>query len=234
MPDPIRDLGRKLLRQGVSRRHVARIVRELGEHRDDLEAEGRAAGQSPDAARSAACEKLGNINAPGGELVATRRRSYWCGRHPLISFVLAPLPMFFLLFLGILWLWGEASGLIAWTEHQEEGLPMPDWAAVRVGFYAALCMALTISAGFICLLARRCCCGLKWTLIGCSVFFGQALFLHTGFTPPRGVPGHGNFWIGYGIGRLNRPELIACVVPLVLFILYCFAVRRAQLRSEHS
>src|SRR5436190_696117 len=82
-------------------------------------------------------------------LMAAKRRSYWWGRHPVVSFVLLPLPMFFLLFLGILWLWGEASGLIAWTEHKE-GLAEPDWAAVRVGFYTTLSAALTISAGFIC------------------------------------------------------------------------------------
>jgi hypothetical protein len=148
----------------------------------------------------------------------------------VLSFVLLPLPMFFLLFLGILWLWGEASGLIARTEHKE-GLAEPDWAAVRVGFYATLCVAHTISAGFICYLTRRCSCGLKWTLIGCAVFLGQALFLRTGFTPPQGVPAHGNFWIGFGIGGLNQPELIAWIVPLILSVLYCFAVRRAQLHE---
>ena len=37
--DPIKELGRKLLRQGVPRRHAVRIVQELLEHRDDLEAE---------------------------------------------------------------------------------------------------------------------------------------------------------------------------------------------------
>lgn len=230
MPDPIQELGRALLRQGVPRRYAARIVRELSEHRDDLEAEGLAAGQPPDEARSAAREKLGDINEVAKELLAAKRRSYWWGRHPVVSFVLLPLPLFFLLFLGILWLWGETSGLIAWTEHKEAGLPEPDWAAVRVGFYAALCAALTISAGFICFLARRCCCGLKWTLIGCAVFLGQAFFLRTGFTPPQGVPAHGSFWIGYGMGGLNRPELVAWIVPLVLFVLYCFAVRRAPLQ----
>ena len=100
--DPIRELGRKLLRQGVPRRHAVRIVQELVEHRDDLEAEGRAAGHSLEAARSAASEKLGDIDELAEELLATRRRSYWCGRHPLISFVLLLLPAFLLLFIGFL------------------------------------------------------------------------------------------------------------------------------------
>src|SRR5438046_2393226 len=97
--DPIQELGSKLLRQGVPRRHAARIVQELVDHRDDLEAEGRAAGQPLEAARSAAREKLGDIDELAEELLATRRRSYWCGRHPLISFVLLPIPAFLLLFL---------------------------------------------------------------------------------------------------------------------------------------
>ena len=226
--DPIQELGRKLVRQGMPRRYVIRIVQELVEHRDDLEAESLAAGQPPDSARSAAREKLGDIDELAKELLAAKRRSYWFGRHPVVSFILLPLPIFILLFLGILWLWGETSGLIAWTENRGK-LPEPDWDAVRVGFYAALCVAFTLSTGFICFLARRCCCGLEWSLIGCTVFLGHALFFRTGFTPPQGGPGTGNFWIGYSTGAPNLPELIAWTAPLLLFVLYCCLIRRAPL-----
>jgi hypothetical protein len=227
--DPIQELGRKLVRQGVPGRYVARVVRELTEHREDLEGEARAGGQSPDAARSAAGDKLGDIDELAKELLATRRRSYWWGRHPLVSFVLLPLPMFILSFFGILWLWGEASGLFAWSEHRHT-LPEPNWAAVRVGFYAVLCVAFTISVSFICYLARRCCCGLKWTLIGCGIFFVQGYFFRTGFTPPHGPePASGNFWIGYWSTGPSLPELTAWAVPLLLFVLYCYIARRAPL-----
>jgi len=225
--DPIQELGRKLLRRGVPRRHAVRIVQELIEHRDVLEAEGRAAGQSLEAARSAASEKLGDIDELAEELLATRRRSYWCGRHPLISFVLLPLPAFLLLFIGLLFLGAQVSGVMSWSEHKES-LPEPNWAAVRVGFYSVLCMAVTITAAFTCYLARRCCCGFKWAVIGCAVVFVHALLFNTGFVQPNGT-GYGFVWIGYRLRWLNFPELIAWAVPVLAFALYYFYLRRAQL-----
>ena len=223
--DPIQELGRKLLRQGVPRRHAVRIVQELVEHRDDLEAEGLAAGQPPGAARSAASEKLGDIDELTKELMAARRRAYWWGRHPLISFVLLPLPAFLLLFLfiGLLFL----GAVMAWSEHKES-LPEPNWAAIRVGFYSVLCMAVTITAAFTCYLARRCCCGFKWAVIGCVVVFVHALLFNTGFVQPNGT-GYGFVWIGYRLRWLNFPELIAWAVPVLTFALYYFYLRRAQL-----
>lgn len=222
--DPIQELGRKLLRQGVPRLHAARIVQELVDHRDDLEAEGRAAGQSLEAARSAAAEKLGDIDELAEELLATRRRSYWCGRHPLISFVLLPVPAFLLLFvlIGLLFL----GAVLAWSELKEN-LPEPNWAAVRVGFYLVLCMAITITAAFMCYLARCCYCGFKWAVTGCAVVFVHALLFHTGFVQPDGA-GHA-IWMGYGLGWLNFPELIAWAVPVLGFGLYYFYPRRTQL-----
>jgi hypothetical protein len=222
--DPIQELGRKLLRQGVPRRHAARIVQELVDHRDDLEAEGRAAGQSLEAARSAASEKLGDIYELAEELLATRRRSYWYGRHPLISFVLLPLPAFLLLFLFIALLF--LGAVMPWSEHQES-LPEPNWAAVRVGVYSVLCMAITITAAFTCYLARRCYCGFRWAMTGCAVVFVHALLFHIGFVQSDGT-GYA-IWMGYGLRWLNFAELIAWAVPVLAFALYYFYLRRAQL-----
>src|SRR2546430_2133460 len=221
--DPIQELGRKLLRQGVPRRHAVRIVQELVEHRDDLEAEGLAAGQPPGAARSAASEKLGDIDELTKELMAARRRAYWWGRHPLISFVVLPLPLFVVLFLGLALLGAEATGVAAWSEDKN-GLPEPNWATVRVGLYSVLCMAITITAASACYLARRCYCGLRWALTGCAVVFVHALFFHTGFVQLHGT-GYG-FLIGYRLGWPTPPELIAWAVPALAFALYYFYLRR--------
>lgn len=232
--DEIADCGRELMRRGLPRTYVARIVEELAEHQDDLEAEGLAAGLPPQDARLAAREKLGDMHALAEELLLARRLSYWWGRHPVVSFVLLPLPIFLLVFIGVLWIWAEASGLIKWSEHRES-LPEPDWAAARIGFYAVLCMAFTSTTTYICYLTRRCCCGLKWAFVGCSLFFVLTLFLHTGFTPPLGPsPAHGNFWISFGVIAPTAPELIAWAVPLFFFILYCVASRRAQLTKTSN
>ena len=228
--DPAGELGRKLLLQGLPRRYVARVVREFDEHRDDLEAEAQATGLSPESARSVARERLGDIDELAKELLATKRRCYWWGRHPLISFVLLPLPLFVFLFLGFVILGAEATGVVAWSEHKDS-LPEPNWAVIRLGFYAVLCMAVTTTAGLTCYLARRCYCGFKWAVTGCAVVFGHALFFHTGFDQPHGAE-YGNFWIGYRLRGLTLPELIAWTVPVIGFVLYYFYLRRAQLTKS--
>ena len=118
------------------------------------------------------------------------------------------------------------GAVMGWSEHNES-LPEPNWAAVQVGYYSVLCMAITITAAFTCYLARRCYCGFRWAMAGCAVVFIHALLFHTGFVQAHGT-GYG-IWIGYGLRWLNFPERIAWAVPVLAFALYYFYLRRAQL-----
>jgi hypothetical protein len=224
--EPTAALRRQLLRQGLPRRYVARVVQELDEHREDLEREACLDGLSRANARAAAEEKLGDVRELAKALVAARRRAYWSGRHPIVSFVLLPLPVFPLLFLGLLFLGAKVSGALAWSENRDS-LPEPNWAVIRFGFYAALGMALAATAGLTWCLARRSHCGLKWARTGCAVVFSHALLFHAGFEQPHGAD-HGYFWIGYRLGGLTLPELIAWTVPLLLFALFYFHSRRER------
>jgi len=229
MPDggSMNELGRKLLRQGFPRPYIAGVVREIFEHREDLEREAQTAGLTRETARSVASEKLGDIDELARALLATRRGFYWWGRHPLITFVALPLPVFLLLFLGLVWLGAQVSGVAAWSAHRDS-LPEPDWAMITAGFYAAFFGAIALTAVIWCHLARRCCCGLKWSLISCFVIFLHGLFFHAGFSPPHGQE-FGNFWIGYHLRASLSPELIAWLTPLVVFGGYYFHSRTAVL-----
>ena len=75
--DPASELGRQLLRQGLPRQYVARVVREFDEHREDLERKARVSGLSLEGTRSAAREKMGDLEEVAKALSATKRRSYW-------------------------------------------------------------------------------------------------------------------------------------------------------------
>jgi len=224
---PAGELGRKFLRQGLPRAYVARVVREFDEHREDLEREARVKGLSPEGARSAAREKLGDLEQVAKALSAAKRRSYWWGRHPLVSFLLLPLPVFLFVFLGLVLLGAKLSGVMAWSENRHS-VPEPNWAVIRFGFYTVLGMSVTATASLMWYLARRCHCGFRWAVTGCAVVFAHALFFHTGFDQPHGTD-YGHFWIGYRLRGLTFPELIAWIVPLLLFVLYYSHLRRVQL-----
>jgi hypothetical protein len=140
--------------------------------------------------------------------------------------VLLPLPIFIILFLGLAWLGAEVTGVVAWSTDRDS-LPDPNWAIIRVGRYGVLCVALTITAAFTCYLARRSYCGFKWAATGCTVVYCHALFFYSRFEHPLGA--EYSFLIGYTLGRPTLHELIGRAVPLLVFVLYFFLLRRAQL-----
>jgi hypothetical protein len=225
-PDPTADLSRKLARHGLPRRDIARILREMTDHLSDLEQEARAAGHTPDEARALARERLGDADELAKAVLASRRNAHWPGRHPFISFVCLPLPLFPLLFLGLVWLLAEASGVAAWSDSRHR-LPEPNWAVVRVGFYGVLGLALAMTAGLTRWLALRFHCGWRWVLAGCGAIFLHAIFFNAGFAAPHGS-GYGQLWIGYRFRWLNLPELIAWIVPLFALVLSCVRWRRTR------
>jgi hypothetical protein len=224
--DPADELGYRLLRQGLPRRQVNRVVREVSEHREDLEAEARDDGLSPEAAQSVATKRMGDLDALADALIAARRCGCWQGRHPVLSFVWLPLPLFVLLFLGLLWLGGTALGVLAWSENRQS-LPEPDWTTVRVMFYTALGLALGLTASLTSWFARRSHCGFRWALIGCSALFLHGLFFNTGFTI-EGGGAHGRFWMGYRCGWPTLAETAAWIVPLFVVSLFHMRLLRSQ------
>jgi hypothetical protein len=220
------ELGERLLRQGLSRRQVDRVVREIAEHREDLEAEARSEGHSPEKALSVASQRLGDVEELAWALMAARRSGCWPGRHPVLSFVCLPLPLFVLLFLGLLWLGGTTLGVLAWSENRQS-LPEPNWATVRVMFYTALALALGITASLTSWFARSSHCGFRWALIGCSVFFLHGLIFNTGFVMEDGGS-HCRFWMGYRWGWPNLPEIAAWTVALLAVALFHFRLLRSR------
>jgi hypothetical protein len=136
------------------------------------------------------------------------------------------------LFLGFIWLGAEVMGVAAWAEHRDI-LPEPDWFVVRVGFYTALGVALSLTASLTSWLARRCHCGFRWVLIGCGVIFLHAFFFNAGFASPHEAE-YGRFWIGYRLRWPSLLELMAWAVPLFAFVLSYVCLRRAQVTTTST
>lgn len=81
----------ELLEAGISPRNVARTVRELGDHYDDLEAEGLAYGLSPQDARAMALQRLGKQSDIADRLGSCRELKSWIYRYPGVARLVLPI-----------------------------------------------------------------------------------------------------------------------------------------------
>src|SRR6516162_152823 len=93
----------ELMRKGLPREYVRRVVQELADHQQDIQDEGpgsRTSGGSPSPTEEA--DRLGNPHALVDAIVSTYRASTFCGRHPWLTFVIVPIPLVILSFIGVI------------------------------------------------------------------------------------------------------------------------------------
>src|SRR2546429_6182250 len=91
MAKPFHELRERLLRAGVTPRHVRRYLTELADHLADLRAEEERAGRSRADAESAALARLGGGDNLAKAMIEQRQFQSWCVRAPWAVFCLAPL-----------------------------------------------------------------------------------------------------------------------------------------------
>src|SRR6185436_10840986 len=84
-------LREALCRRGWPGAQAGRVVREVAEHWEDLETEGREEGLDAIAAARRADERLGDVDALVRQMAETFRRASYAGRHPFVCFLLLPL-----------------------------------------------------------------------------------------------------------------------------------------------
>src|SRR5437667_9841898 len=91
MAKPFHELRERLLRAGVTPRHVRRYLTELADHLADLRAEEERAGRSRADAESAALARLGGVGNLAKAMIEQRKFQSWCVRAAWAVFCLAPL-----------------------------------------------------------------------------------------------------------------------------------------------
>src|SRR5688572_12657523 len=79
-----------LVRRGVPRAYVDRLLDELSAHRDDLTADLLAGGLTRDAAEAEADRRMGDPAAVAAAACSILRCSTWTGRHPALALILLP------------------------------------------------------------------------------------------------------------------------------------------------
>jgi hypothetical protein len=142
-----------LIRRGLPRRYVRRVVDELADHQEDLMAE----------CSGAADAKLGDMAALAEQIVAEFRASRFAGRHPFLVFVVAPIPLVILAWMLVL----VGFGLLSMLIEPMASLTERNLGALAI-YHGLRFVPFAITALILCRLAYR--CGRReWAFFSCCL-----------------------------------------------------------------
>jgi hypothetical protein len=209
MSDFLGQLRFQLLALGCPVGRMQRMVQEVADHRADLVAAAEAEGLAMPAAEARAELRLGNPEALAEDLMASLRRSTWCGRHAFITFGLLPL-LVFPVFWGLVLLLNlsvEFAVGFGWDDKKLHAAADDPAAFGHLAHAAqgADCAAIALAFFLFCLLARRAAAGLKGMVLAglmCGVY---SLFSYTQVSPHN-----------FTIGLTWKPQWIRAAIPLVM------------------
>jgi hypothetical protein len=95
-PEVLDGMVSDLIRRGLPADYATRAAAEFADHHRDLVEELQATGLSESQATTEASKRLGNARTLMKKTVREYQRRYWCARWPLVTFLLAPIPLLLL------------------------------------------------------------------------------------------------------------------------------------------
>lgn len=207
-PDRMLELFRYLMRLGLSPAYTERVGLEIRDHWRDIAEEAQLKGASEEEAAEIADLRLGDPDEIARSIVVKVRESRWAGRHPVVAFVMVPIPLFFfaagLSFSGAFWILSSLSA------GDLDSLVMACWSELVVGVTAFAQISLGAVAMYICSWSRRCHRNWGYSFAGCFGLALKGLCLSFSLSPPP----DGSLGIGYSTrvvdpGQASIP-LLAC------------------------
>src|SRR5579862_594935 len=225
------DLSRRLLRGGIARHHVQRVVAELEAHFADLVAELRAAGLSKADSETQAALRLGSDEAVAASFIARPELRAWARQWPSLAFVVLPLLALVVRFvLSML----ASVGVFTFSLHVLGMTPgHPGAVAWVVGILQAYAVwiAPVLAAGGACVLAARTVAPVIWPILGSLLvaLVGAATNASLEWSPavPKGLMSGG---IGVRFPDVDPVALLRVTLTLVI-VLVPFAWHRSRARD---
>jgi len=233
-PEAIDGLLGQLLRCGLPVEYAQRAVEELADHHQDLVEELRAAGHGESQAVAEADRRLGAPRTLVKKTVSAYQRRFWCGRWPLLTFLLGPIPL-----LVITWVATSLASLcVVWPlvklgvigPYQCDGiLSASERSQVYFmqGLYLfVIPMAVTL---YFARLARRAALSWAWVAVAAGMLAALMISLECGIPDPvpimmnadgttlpadrffcrMGMPASWNdLWLWFGVNHIQ------CLLPL--------------------
>ncbi len=174
----------ELVRRGLPVEYASGAAAELADHHRDVVDELRATGLDNSAAETEAANRLGDRRSLVKKSVREFQRRHWCGRWPLLTFLLGPIPLLFLIWAATM----LVALCILWP-LEKMGLELnapPDGiisTGERVGLYVAQGLYLFVAPALVMFvlarLIKRSAMGSHWLCLGAGVlaaFVGLFLF----------------------------------------------------------
>jgi hypothetical protein len=149
---------------------------------------------------------------------ALRQRTY-AGRHPLITFVAAPLPTAALLLASLV-----AAFLLVLSAVPEGSTANdygPVWAAIVMQgtVWTMRFVPFVVGALLFCHLARGAVRGRRWSLVACGLVALLAVAFSVSLTMPTYGPGSGRLTLGFGVPP-SGTQWLQALAPLAIWLAY--------------
>ena len=225
-------LAERLLRAGVSPRHLTRLVRELEDHFADIVAELARAGHSPAECESLAAARLGSDEAIAASILARPELKSWARRWPWLGFVLLPLvllPAEFVLTMAL------AAALVGFSTRVLGVMPAHG-AALRWTCQALLDYALwgipAVLAALTCLAAIKRRAPWHWPALGVLLIVYVGALTNASVTFSAKSP---HVVLGASIGfapRITGPLALRIAASLAVAALAVLWVQRSRLSAR--
>jgi hypothetical protein len=214
---------KELVRHGLPPWRVGRMVEELRDHLLDLKADLPA---TEDA--DLATQHLGRPADVARAAWENHVAATYMGRHPVIGFVLLPIPLTLLAWFAMVVLVVGLLQFVDWLPWAEGGpmiaLPV---ASIYLMKLVELCVCVlppALAAAVYGVWARQTARGWKWNLIACLLIAVVAgLFQSTLQFPVE--PGTGRWSLAFGAPG-GRQQLLQLMVPLALSLWWACRIRR--------
>ncbi len=228
-------LAINLLRKGMSAGYVKRIVTELSEHRVDI-IEGMAdSGCSRQESEEIADRNIGNIDHLTNEIVQKMKASSFAGKHPLISFILLPLPALIITLLAAfvtIFLTGNIIKFMGISYYNE-----PLRTALINAFNLLSLSINSIPFIWFCIIGRKSHCDLKWVGVASLLFafLGYCLTISMELNAPIIGQNTSSLSLGFTTSQgMLSDNILRLLLPLSTFFLFYIYTAIIKYRSINS
>jgi hypothetical protein len=217
----------ELVRSGLPSEYIERLMGELDDHVSDLEKENV---MSTEAIDDRTLEtRLGTAEELAACAATNYQRRRFLGRHPVLAFLIAPIPLtlvgwtaFLLLGFGFFQLCPYVLG----DAFELQGKTVDQWPRAAVWsvwafHYATRIVPPIIAAGLLCYLAHRSGVNWRWAILATALVAIVAGSYHSTMRLPV-EPGNGQYSIGLGLGAqmFLPPQLIQLVLTLAVGVAF--------------
>jgi hypothetical protein len=220
-PIALEHVAADLVRRGLPVDYAQRAATELADHHCDLVAELHANGIDNTSADAEAWRRLGGVQRFVRKSVNEYQRRHWCGRWPLLSFLLGPVFMLAATWIAI----GFAFGAIAYI-GQFLGLTSDghmDLGELLGGYGMSIGVTVLVPcliAAYFWRLARRAAMVAAWPLISCLMLGLLAGQVVVTIDPAKAMMTAGIVYPPSLVWFTSHPvQLVQFMLPLLMIVL---------------